>query len=116
KEVRTGGFLGLFSRKQIEVIAGLDTSAPRNHSPQEPKLSPLISQIKELSAAKAYTAAPSQTGSETVSQTHALRVIQESQAPGSTESANDRSIQTQSSNDPLYAEIRQMKEMMLKLS
>ena len=29
KEIRIGGFLGLFSKKKIEVIAALDTQANR---------------------------------------------------------------------------------------
>lgn len=36
KEIRSGGFLGFFGKKKIEVIAATDQSAPMRHQPMKP--------------------------------------------------------------------------------
>ncbi len=37
KETKTGGFLGLFQRKQLEVIAASETAEPKDETPSLPK-------------------------------------------------------------------------------
>jgi len=60
KDIRTGGFLGLFGKKRIEVVAATDTQegAPVAAPRHQPAASPLIVQpppsVPKQSAARAY--------------------------------------------------------------
>ncbi|UUZ95711.1 hypothetical protein LJK87_15545 [Paenibacillus sp. P25] len=62
KEVRSGGFLGLFSKKKIEVIAATDSAAQaESAAPPKPVLKPAapasaIATAPARAAARAYAA------------------------------------------------------------
>lgn len=128
KEVRTGGFLGFFSKKQIEVIAGLDTGSALSHPApaplQESNITPILSQIKEINAARAYATAAAERQAE-VSEPPVQPAVEPPPSLARTELPPvtmidsvrvDRSEPVPSSNEQLYSEIKQMKELMLTIS
>jgi flagellar biosynthesis protein FlhF len=109
KEIRTGGFLGLFAKKKIEVIAATDTQVNTSKAKAKPVVKP------EIKAANAQA-----TATNLLNQISSVAVLDEplpfvpdvivnNSAPILTEKpvAKDEAV---------LSEIRQMKEMMSKLA
>lgn len=114
KEIRSGGFLGLFGKKKIEVIAATDSgqAAPAPAvSPNALKTSaypasPSFSQLlQEAGAAAAKQAAPSPVQA-------AVAMMEEPVLPPVVPPA----AKSRTKEDVLLEEIKQMKEMMARLS
>ncbi|SDC86754.1 flagellar biosynthesis protein FlhF [Paenibacillus sp. UNCCL117] len=155
KEVRSGGFLGLFSKKKIEVIAAMDNSAPT------PTTAPVPSGKSQepVSASRQQAASPSSFGGVSTAAKPAAAAAYGAQAvqtppaaqPASSAAAREEKLSlafpevpdvfppappakapaapretplersqaagvTRAKEDLLMDEIKQMKEMMLKLS
>lgn len=90
KEVRVGGFLGLFAKKKVEVVAATDSN-PESAPPRQP--SPLRTDTPVVAKAQAATAA-------TAAATAVAPVVRSAPAV----------------EPELVKEIRQMKEMMQRLA
>ncbi|NQX65779.1 flagellar biosynthesis protein FlhF [Paenibacillus alba] len=139
KEIRTGGFLGLFGKKKIEVIAAMDASnsnsgagaqqrvAPTQHQPQ--RVQPAMNQLQPnkaqahmsdfpevpdvfASAVSAKEPVAVKVAIETPAMPAYAPVPQQSYSPVSVHAPN-RTIQK---DDHLIEELKQMKEMMRKLT
>lgn len=143
KDIHTGGFLGFFGRKRIEVVAATDTAetapalpvrqkpAPQSPQPSEQKdvQQPPLS-IPKQSVAKAYGGASPVPKAEPLVMPHVPDVIAEREvAAASSAPAPIRSAISPSDEVPppkraglarqetdLVDEIRQMKEMMRSLA
>ncbi|OAS21715.1 flagellar biosynthesis protein FlhF [Paenibacillus oryzisoli] len=132
KEIRTGGFLGMFGKKKIEVIAAIDASnakpAPvqQKVAPQPPvqtKLSNQVAQIKTnyqsdfpdvpdvlaqvamKSEPVAVTAAPQQVKAMN-------SAVHQAYSPNTVQSSAKASVK----DEQVMDELKQMKEMMKKLT
>ncbi|NOV03151.1 flagellar biosynthesis protein FlhF [Paenibacillus planticolens] len=134
KEIRTGGFLGMFGKKKIEVIAAIDntnansTPQPMRAAPQlQPQKQPVLSQVQvsksqphlsdfpevpdvlaAVTAAKEPVAA--RAGAE------AQPTFAQPQTTYSPASVNAASRPSFQKDEHLIEEIKQMKEMMRKLT
>ncbi|QGQ96247.1 flagellar biosynthesis protein FlhF [Paenibacillus psychroresistens] len=109
KEIRIGGFLGLFSKKKIEVIAALDTQASTN------KAKPILKQEIKTPIAQAQA-----TAASVLAQISSVAVLEEPLPYVPDVILNhmppivvDKSV---AKDDTVLTEIRQMKEMMSKLA
>ncbi|SDM98250.1 flagellar biosynthesis protein FlhF [Paenibacillus sp. yr247] len=132
KEIRTGGFLGLFGRKKIEVIAAIDTANSNSSSavqrlapqPQQQRVQSVISQpparpqthLSDFPEVPDVFAAVS-AAKEPITVTASVEAQpsykpQQSYTPVSVNAPN-RSIQK---DEHLMEELKQMKEMMRKLT
>ena len=109
KEIKTGGFLGLFGKKRIEVIAATDTAAaapkpksvnPPTVIPQEPHVAPII----HAAAAVEASAAP-----------FAVSVLEYPAEPAHL-IKEPPALTDKSKEEVLINEVRQMKEMFMKFS
>ncbi|UJF35360.1 flagellar biosynthesis protein FlhF [Paenibacillus hexagrammi] len=134
KEIRTGGFLGMFGKKKIEVIAAIDGGAGQvAASPTAPKYQPAKSPIMAASQAPVKETYHSDfpevpdvlVSAAATAPSRQLVTTAASAAPPSISSA--RQSYTSNSNltveaggkpndDKLLEEIKQMKEMMKKLA
>ncbi|WP_058303947.1 flagellar biosynthesis protein FlhF [Gorillibacterium timonense] len=138
KDIRTGGFLGLFGKKRIEVVAATDTpetaqAGPAKQKPAQSTLQPMIS-VPKQSAARAYGGTATSPKSEPLVMPHVPDVLVEREvaaaaAPVSTpapapvrptagqpnEAKPIRSAASRQDSE-LMDEIRQMKEMMRNLA
>jgi flagellar biosynthesis protein FlhF len=131
KEIRTGGFLGLFGKKKIEVIAAIDTANANSGTvsqrltsqPQQQKGQPIISQaparpqthLSDFPEVPDVFASVSTKEPIIVNSTIEAKpsyVPQQTYTPVSVNASN-RSIQK---DDHLLEELKQMKEMMRKLT
>ncbi|OPH61948.1 flagellar biosynthesis protein FlhF [Paenibacillus ferrarius] len=137
KEIRTGGFLGLFGKKKIEVIAAMDATnsnsgtgaqqrvAPTQLQPQ--RVQPAINQIQPNTSQAhmsdfpdvpdvfaSVVAAKEPAVAKVAIETPAMPAYapQQSYSPVSVNAPN-RAIQK---DDHLIEELKQMKEMMRKLT
>lgn len=98
KEIRSGGFLGLFSKKKIEVIAGTDSSPPPPaHAAPKPDPATVRALASAVSTARASVSATSL-------ETSRVPPVKLQEPPA------------KPSEDLLLNEIRAMKQMMLKLA
>lgn len=108
KEIRSGGFLGMFSKKKIEVIAATDSSStPQTHGfppPKEADASTMRALASAVSAAKASISAASR------------EKPQEPAAKLPDLPAKLPDPPAKATEDPVLQEIRSMKQMMLKLA
>lgn len=131
KEIRTGGFLGLFGKKKIEVIAAID-GANTNSGSSAQRLSPQSQQQKVLSQVQqqarsqthlsdfpevpdvfaAVSAKKEPVKVSAVSEMQPSYTPQQSYSPVSVHVPN-KSIQR---DEHLMEELKQMKEMMRKLT
>ncbi len=145
KEVRVGGFLGFFSQKKIEVVAAVDPNVqqtkPRNNptttARQQPQVatqqqSPINLNVAGANAAYGVNNAVKPATTSTIEQTKPMVpnttvpvaneaektsiiaeavAVQEKQLP-----AKENPDDNKRADDSVLAEIRQMKEMMMKLS
>jgi flagellar biosynthesis protein FlhF len=114
KEIRIGGFLGLFSKKKIEVIAATDTQTQST----SPKAKPLIkSEIKASGIPTSAANILNQISSVAVLDEplpFVPDVIMNHMAPMAIEKIAPK--EETPKEDAVLAEIRQMKEMMNKLA
>lgn len=128
KEIRSGGFLGMFSKKKIEVIAATDSAAGSGQPASG----------KSATATLAKPVAPAATslvGSPTAATAYGMQRDREREAqpalsfpevpdvlPASPPpqaapfGAQPASVSSRAKEDTLLEEIKQMKEMMQKLS
>ncbi|NQX57374.1 flagellar biosynthesis protein FlhF [Paenibacillus qinlingensis] len=133
KEIRTGGFLGMFGKKKIEVIAAIDAAnekpapAPQRvaqQMPPQPKVNSQVTQIKtsyqsdfpdvpDVLAPVAMKSEPVAVGA--VPQPDRLMnpvAAHQAYSPSSVQSTARSSIK----DEQVMDELKQMKEMMKKLT
>lgn len=139
KEIRSGGFLGLFYKKKIEVIAATDEAGAASRQPAAPSV-PTAAELQAAwspptasSAAELQYAArqpdPSAASSFADSMREAIAIAESGASPRIGEGSDSlrteapavpeavRSQRSQQSKDELMlAEIKQMKTMMARLS
>lgn len=135
KEIRTGGFLGMFGKKKIEVIAAIDgansktTTPPQRvapqSSPQPSSQSKIVTQVIQPKV-EAYQSdfpevpdvlVPAAVKSEPVKvQAAPERVLNPIQQQAYTPSSIHASAKATVKDDHLMEELKQMKEMMKKLT
>lgn len=139
KEIRTGGFLGMFGKKKIEVIAAIDNTSsnaagavnkvsPQTHHQQQQKQQPLVSQVyaaKSQPHQSDFPDVPDVLGHVSVanepiaakfgveSQTILAQSSHQTYTPASVNAPNRISYQK---DEQLIEELKQMKEMMKKLT
>ncbi|MFC0214355.1 flagellar biosynthesis protein FlhF [Paenibacillus chartarius] len=138
KEIRSGGFLGMFGKKKIEVIAAVDgTAAAGGTSPKPaaPKPAPAKAQPQAAAARAAPVAMLEHDQLEFPEVPDVLPPVQQSLKirehapvrkelpPESTAAASQAGVYTppkpapvKSREDLLFEELRQMREMMNKLA
>lgn len=145
KEVKTGGFMGMFTKKKIEVIAAIDAAEPAEPSkPAYTLNSAAVSYKPANKAAASYAAAagnhnaPSKRAESAVAVLEAAErlafpevkdvlppqetpatfetAIREAANETATTSVSAASATLKAMDQHLLEEIRQMKEMMVKLS
>ncbi|MCY9659049.1 flagellar biosynthesis protein FlhF [Paenibacillus chondroitinus] len=136
KEIRTGGFLGMFGKKKIEVIAAIDNTNS-NAAPIAPKVTPQLQQQKQQAVISQVYAAKSQphqsdfpevpdvlVNVSAVNEPNAAtfsadapltftKTPQQTYTPASINAPNKISYQK---DEQLIEELKQMKEMMKKLT
>ncbi|MDU0201340.1 flagellar biosynthesis protein FlhF [Paenibacillus sp. MAH-36] len=136
KEIRTGGFLGMFGKKKIEVIAAIDNTNS-NAAPTAPKVTSQLQQQKQQSMISHVYAAKSQphqsdfpevpdvlvnvsAENEPVAAKFVVdtassltQTSQQTYTPASVNAPNKISYQK---DEQLIEELKQMKEMMKKLT
>jgi flagellar biosynthesis protein FlhF len=112
KEVRSGGFLGMFGKKKIEVIAAIDSTpggtAEKPAVSANPSMSPLPS-IPSLADVKSSLPSPSAKSS-----LQASIAVQEESA--STSPGVNVPNRTTRQDDFLLDEVKQMKELIYQLT
>ncbi len=107
KEVRSGGFMGFFVKKKIEVIAAIDQTAAHMSLGVEPVHSPGLSAPAPAAATASYASSPA-LETAPISRTASSVGVLEHAGPGAY-SADKR-------EDMLMDEIRKMKVMVQQLS
>ncbi|MBA2937820.1 flagellar biosynthesis protein FlhF [Paenibacillus sp. CGMCC 1.16610] len=136
KEIRTGGFLGMFGKKKIEVIAAIDNTNS-NAVPIAPKVTPQLQQQKQQPVISQVYAAKSQPHqsdfpevpdvlvnvsavNESITAkfsanapSNFTQTPQQTYTPASVNAPNKISYQK---DEQLIEELKQMKEMMKKLT
>lgn len=130
KEIRTGGFLGLFGKKKIEVIAAIDgansnSGSSAQRSTPQPQLQKTISQVQQARPQTHLSDFPEvpdviaavSTVKESIAvspgkEKQSSYAPQQSYTPVSVNAAN-KSIPR---DEHLMEELKQMKEMMRKLA
>ncbi|GGG12274.1 flagellar biosynthesis protein FlhF [Paenibacillus abyssi] len=127
KEIRVGGFLGMFRKKKMEVIAAVESGTQTDHgvSPKPP--SP-VRQVANQTAANAYSAGSGRpsAAAKAVTAIEELPLIPQNETLESpsvppppafaAQSVMSENKKEQNQQDTLMAEIKQMKEMMVQLS
>lgn len=111
KEIRSGGFLGLFGKKKIEVIAATDsgqaqpapTAMPAAFKQPAPSGASFVSHMQEAIANASKSAASSQASIATMEEPVVPPLVQPQ-------------ARSRGKEDVLLDEIKQMKEMVAKLS
>lgn len=141
KEIRTGGFLGMFRKKRFEVIAAVDDASrkPAMRTPQPSRsasvplqpatAAPLQSDMQAPAPAAGASPLPPQAVRRIYAQNGAEPIRKQSTAPAASadkppeESAALRPsskaavlVQEQDETAALLAELRSMKEMMIRLT
>jgi flagellar biosynthesis protein FlhF len=116
KEVRSGGFLGFFSRKQIEVIAAIDSIAASAGSAGSAAVQSIHQ--KPASPERIYSESPtnSQGSLSNIAATLPVTVMEHKTGEVQTDQAAKENRQTsESKSDQLSEEIKEMKKMMYSL-
>jgi flagellar biosynthesis protein FlhF len=132
KEIRSGGFLGLFGKKKIEVIAATDTNA-QNSAAAATSAATAFSKVlaqasnggykPQTQAKEAYTSTASRIAvleQEEAAQQKLTNLLAEAPAARTVEPPKSQtasiSVREPAQEDRLIAEIKQMKEMMSRLA
>jgi flagellar biosynthesis protein FlhF len=116
KEVRSGGFLGFFSRKQIEVIAAIDSIAASSGSAGSAAVQSIHQ--KPASPERVYRESPinSQGSLSNITATSPVSVMEHKTGEVQTDQAAKENRQiSESKSDQLSEEIKEMKKMMYSL-
>ncbi|MDF2721411.1 MAG: flhF [Paenibacillus sp.] len=128
KEIRSGGFLGMFGKKKIEVIAATDTGQPASGAnaaavavkqQPAPQTATFLARIQEAAARGnvGVPPAPAATSTVAIMEEPIVPPIAPPAAPSfSAPAATPPSSRSRIKEDVLLDEIRQMKEMMAKLT
>ncbi|WP_010491277.1 flagellar biosynthesis protein FlhF [Paenibacillus elgii] len=123
KEIRSGGFLGMFSKKKIEVIAATDSAAGSGQPASgksatatlaKPVAPAATSLVNSPAAASAY--GMQREPQPALSFPEVPDVLPPSPPPQAGPVAQPASVSSRAKEDTLLEEIKQMKEMMQKLS
>jgi len=119
KEIKSGGFLGLFSKKRIEVIAATDNTFSAPKSPQPPTSIPTQMMMEAKPPLTAVRA--SYTDAQISSKTNVLELptTTEQRAklkPDVEHFQEPIASRTKQNDDILIDEVRQVKELFLKFS
>ncbi len=118
KEIKSGGFLGMFSKKRIEVIAATDNtlSTPKPHIPPNQVPVQAYEAITPVSTTRAaYTEAQSAIKVNVTEQP----IFTEQRAeikPEEEQPTKSKSSRTKENDDILIDEVRQVKELFLQFS
>lgn len=125
KEIRSGGFLGMFSKKKIEVIAATDTATPSGKANASkaavapavpnPELAKVPTSPMKFGAA-AYGAQRERQEQPPLSFPEVPDVLPEMVLASAAPSQPAGTTRVKPREDILMDEIKQMKEMMLKLT
>lgn len=126
KEIRSGGFLGMFSKKKIEVIAATDSAAGSGQPASgksatatlaKPVAPAATSLVNSPAAATAYGMQRDREAQPALSFPEVPDVLPASPPPQAAPvGAQPASVGGRAKEDTLLEEIKQMKEMMQKLS
>ncbi|OCT13799.1 flagellar biosynthesis protein FlhF [Paenibacillus pectinilyticus] len=135
KEIRTGGFLGMFGKKKIEVIAAIDAAtskpspAPQRVAPQpapQPKIVSQIQQAKNEIHQSDFPEVPDVLMAPTIKREPVAvsaipdKIMNPVQHQAYSQSSVQSSVQVSSratvKDDHLMDELKQMKDMMKKLT
>lgn len=136
KEIRVGGFLGMFRKKKVEVIAAVDEAAARKPAsrasaqktvvrqqaapePEQPMIpASLLPDFAVRNAYNRHAAAKEKTDVSDGSATDSAASVNVAPPPQPqpSVSARERPISPEAESSALLDELRSMKEMMLKLS
>jgi flagellar biosynthesis protein FlhF len=131
KEIRTGGFLGMFGKKKIEVIAAIDganakpTAASQREAhqpPPQPKVSSQVAQLKNNVHQSDFpdvpdVLVPAAVKSEPITVSAVPEKVMNSvQHQAYSPSFVQTSARAAVKDDQLMDELKQMKEMMKKLT
>lgn len=126
KEIRSGGFLGMFSKKKIEVIAATDTTTPvggsnvpkatMTASDPKPELIAVPATPMKIGAAAAYGAQRERQEKPSLSFPEVPDVLPPIERAPAAPRQSAGATMVKPREDILMDEIKQMKEMMLKLT
>ncbi|MCR2805029.1 flagellar biosynthesis protein FlhF [Paenibacillus soyae] len=109
KEIKVGGFMGMFRKKKMEVIAAVETNSPKQPDPAPRKATPEVHAVVEqiLQTAQRGTSA----GTAVMEPPAAA-----APSPAAVEAQPPKSAERENKEQYILNEIRDLREYMIKLS